>query len=469
MLDGTVSGASGAGGPTIAAPPPSQISSSRTHSHSWRSIAKEVAKGAALILGGGVLVGLVAGAAKVCLGVKETVQRWMGTDQEKIKQGRGHSARSLADADGWRCIAMTLLPAVGAIGVLASRAYDSSKAQTLLNETAGTNVVSNELAAAARSAGADTQFEVGKRYLDARNPEQARAWFQRAADQGHTEALFQLALILPVDDKRREKILNKLANAGHREAQVTLAKIYTERVDRTVPSQMDAGQKTALLLKARELLFKAIESFENNPPKDIHEKRLAGLAHHEFALILNSDENKQPEKIVDHFNKALAFLKQIPDLYRSNFDLEVLRAIPNCRTKLGEVYDRMDPQILRSMADSDNRDAKFKFAERLETGEGVDKDLDAAFTLYLSAAEDPDGLPTAKLKVAEMLAKGQGTPKDLNRALDYCIEVFNRRDPGDPIDEIKKSFKNYFRSKRSHRTSCNGSSTFFGERSPCFK
>lgn len=114
----------------------------------------------------------------------------------------------------------------------------------------------------ARAAEARAQFESGRTNLSLggnSNRQQARELFLKAANQGHTRAMYYAAVMLdqgsggPRNRRAAIEWYLKAANAGDPDAMFTLSKLYDEGVE-----NLQRDQK-----KSREWYDKAIKAWES--------------------------------------------------------------------------------------------------------------------------------------------------------------------------------------------------------------
>lgn len=103
------------------------------------------------------------------------------------------------------------------------------QAEQITDEMTHTRILQDALqllAQAAQAGYAPAQFSLGQCWLQGvgveRKPEEAFAWLQQAAQQGHIEAIFTLAINLPVEHEQHLPLLETAANAGHSKAMLCL-------------------------------------------------------------------------------------------------------------------------------------------------------------------------------------------------------------------------------------------------------
>lgn len=87
------------------------------------------------------------------------------------------------------------------------------------------------LAQAAQSGFAAAQFSLGQCWLQGigveKNPKEGMAWIERAAQQGNVDAVFALALNLPVEHEQHLPLLKHAAEQGHTKAMICMG-IYAQ-------------------------------------------------------------------------------------------------------------------------------------------------------------------------------------------------------------------------------------------------
>lgn len=106
-------------------------------------------------------------------------------------------------------------------------------------------------------------------------------------------------------------------------------------------------------------------------------------------------------------------------------------------------YSVMDLQDLVQAAKAGQAGAQFYLATKYEYGKDVKRDLNQAFALYKSAADQ--GLSSAQLNVGRMLIDGQGTAKNEALARQYFEKAASRGDNRASfnlavLDEQKKNY-----------------------------
>jgi TPR repeat protein len=87
------------------------------------------------------------------------------------------------------------------------------------------------LAQAAQAGVVEAQFSLGQCLLQgvgvSANPQEGLAWMERAAQQGHVDAMFNLALHLPLEHAQHVPLLHAAAQAGHINAMICMG-IYCQ-------------------------------------------------------------------------------------------------------------------------------------------------------------------------------------------------------------------------------------------------
>jgi len=322
-----------------------------------------------------------------------------------------------------------------------------------------------ELYVSAANAGlADAEFNVGLDFASEKNFEDARKWYQKAADQGHLRALNNLGNIyllgrgVPVDLEQAKKYLIKPATAGIAVSQFGMAAAFFFQKDAAeampwLRRSMQGGYIWAYSRYARSLYY--AEGVERDVAAALDlarklAKRGDGNSQALVAHILLANTEKMPADA----KEAYEFARKSAEQGNSYGQ----RILGSCYYRgFGVKQDAAEAvHWYRLSAEQKDATAACNLAELLESGSGTARDVREAVKWYQVGAEAGDVV--SQFKLARIFKDGAGVPRDIPMALKWgrkcaeagypdgqallaqiLVENMGLTDPSETYDWAKKS------------------------------
>ena len=246
----------------------------------------------------------------------------------------------------------------------------------------------------------DAMFAMGRMYEEGKaesaSPEQAEDWYRKAAKAGHTEAQFNLAVLLlrnPTRGKEGLEMLKEAARTGNSRAMKEMGILYV--TGNGVEKNVAEGK--GLLLQASE-------------------KGEAG-ASESLALMYESGEGveKSEIKAVDYFQKA-AEKGSVKSMLRL-----AMKYVNGTGVKADGNKGR---EWLEKAADLNATDAMLALGLMYEGGNGEENNAETSVKWFTRAAEAGDANAAAKL--GAMYAEGGGVEKNEKTAATWNTKAADK-------------------------------------------
>ena len=291
------------------------------------------------------------------------------------------------------------------------------------------NAALEYLRSAAAQGHAEAAFLCGEAELSAKHPDRSVAYFRRAAEKNHPEAIRMLAGMalggsgMKADPEQGIRYLKQLAGQGDRSAQEQLGALYESGIGNVNADLRESIRYYTLAAEGGSTAAKARLGLIYYASGDHERARQyaseAAKEKHPDAILLLS-KMQTPDK-ADPSGKADSYLRELAD-----------RGDRNAMRQLGEkLYER------KEFAEAE------KYLKKLE----LDRDPAVLFMLGMIACERSDGkndynrafqlleqaaaygFVKARLRLGRMYHRGEGVRQDFHRALILYRQAAEKQDP----------------------------------------
>lgn len=256
----------------------------------------------------------------------------------------------------------------------------------------------------------DSQYSLGKMYAEGRgvepNEAEAARWYQQAADQGHALAL---------------RWLRRSAELGQRDAQYSLALVYSEGTNELVEESLVWLRKAAEQghadaqneLGTRYALGQIAEKNQVEALRWLRKAAEQGNVKAQLRLGGMYFEGKDVEE-----DKSEAF---------QWYERAALQGLAEAQANLGVMYyngfgitqdSAQAAHWFRKAAEQGNLQSQGALGVLYREGRGVQKDAKEAVRWFEKAASR--GSISAQMNLSNMYALGEGIPRDLSKASDWA-------------------------------------------------